>query len=49
MSQFKRLVEKVLELNQAGLSENEIAVAVQCSRGVVQYVLDTYAEGAVAV
>jgi orotate phosphoribosyltransferase-like protein len=39
MSQFKRLVEKVLWMHSQGQSEAEIARALQCGRSVVEYVL----------
>ena len=42
MSQFKRLVEKVLEMHSQGRTEAEIARALQCGRSVVEYVLAMY-------
>jgi hypothetical protein len=42
MSQFKRLVEMILELNSAGWTDWEIARATDCTVGVVQYVIEVH-------
>ena len=42
MSQFKRLVQMILELNSEGWTDAEISQALQVSRGVVQYVVEMY-------
>ena len=42
MSQYKRLVQMILELNSAGWSDAEISTALQVTRGVVHYVIDVY-------
>ena len=42
MSQFKRLVMEILDLQSLGLNDAEISRALQCSRGVVCYVVDQY-------
>ena len=44
MSQFKRLVEQVLEMQSQGLSDAEIARALQCGRSVVEYIVAVYAD-----
>ena len=43
MSQFKRLVEMILELHSAGWTDAEISTALEVSRGVIHYVVDMYA------
>jgi orotate phosphoribosyltransferase-like protein len=47
MSKFKRLVEAVLELQAQGLSDAEIATALQCGRSVVEYIIAVYTEASV--
>jgi orotate phosphoribosyltransferase-like protein len=42
MSQFKRLVQEILDLTSLGLSDIEVAREVGVSRGVVDYVVETY-------
>ena len=46
MSQFKRLVEKVLWMHQEGLSESEIGQQLQIGRTVVEYFVEMYDEAA---
>lgn len=48
MSQFKRLVEMILELHSAGWTDAEISTALEVSRGVVHYVVDMCGEAAEA-
>jgi hypothetical protein len=48
MSQFKRLVQEILDLTSLGLSELEVANAVGVSRGVVDYVVEMYGCGTMA-
>ncbi len=42
MSQFKRLLQRILELNSEGMSDTEVARACDVTVGVVQYVMDMY-------
>lgn len=42
MSQFKRLLHKILEMETQGLTEAEIARDLQIGRSVVEYVIATY-------
>ena len=43
MAQFKRLIMKVLSLNDEGMTIAEIACRLQCGRSIVEYIIAIYA------
>ena len=44
MSQFKRLVEQVLEMQSQGMTDAEIAQSLQVGRSIVEYIVTVYAD-----
>ena len=42
MSQFKRMVELILELNSQGMTDWEIARACDVTVGIVHYVIEVH-------
>ena len=48
MGQFKNLVIEILDLQNQGLSETEIARVLQIGRSVVEYTLEMYSDVSVA-
>ena len=44
MSQFKRLLDRILEMETQGLTEAEIARVLQIGRSVVEYALEMYGD-----
>ena len=42
MGQFKRLVDQIVEMQAQGLTEAEIARALQIGRSVVEYALEVH-------